>query len=73
MKDVNLKPCPFCGAEARMWQWNGGTRIDCSRWVWDDSGDIHFVGVGSRNREAAIELWNTRCEREVADGEHKSV
>lgn len=28
---VNLKPCPFCGSKAYMWQWNGGTVIQCEK------------------------------------------
>lgn len=61
MNDIVLKPCPFCGAEARMWQWNGGTRIDCSKW--DSSDDsTHFVGVGAKTKEKAVELWNERME-----------
>ena len=56
----NLKPCPFCGAPANKWSWNGGTRIDCSAW---DSSDkhTHYVGIGAKTEQEAIEAWNNRA------------
>ena len=50
-----LKPCPFCGSPAKMWSWNGGTRVDCSAWR-----DGHFVGVEGRTEDEAVKAWNTR-------------
>lgn len=60
--DINLKPCPFCGAPANMWSWNGGTRIDCSKWR-----DGHFVGVEGKTEQEAIELWQMRWNDEEMD------
>ena len=56
---VELKPCPFCGAAANMWKWNGGCRIDCSNWR-SKSRDEHYVGIGARTEKEAIEKWNAR-------------
>ena len=58
--EIKLKPCPFCGAPANKWSWNGGTRIDCSAW---DSSDkhTHYVGVGAKTEQEAIEAWNRRA------------
>ena len=55
-----LKPCPFCGGKAFMWSWNGGTRIDCENWNANDDR-VHYVGVGARTKEKAIEAWNRRA------------
>lgn len=49
-----LKPCPFCGASAKLWRWNGGTRIDCSEW----DSKKHLVGVYGKTDEEAVENWN---------------
>lgn len=56
---VELKPCPFCGAEAHLWKWNGGVRIDCSHWR-SKGSDEHYVGIGARTTKEAIEKWNAR-------------
>lgn len=55
-----LKPCPFCGGQANMWKWNGGVRIDCSRWRASNE-NTHFVGIGARTEEEAIKAWNRRA------------
>lgn len=52
-----LRPCPFCGAEPRMWRWNGGIRIDCSRWS-GKPGHEHFVGVAATTEEEVVRMWN---------------
>lgn len=56
---VDLKPCPFCGSPARLWSWNGGTRIDCSKWRGGDA-NVHYVGIGAKTEKEAIERWNKR-------------
>ena len=63
-----LKPCPFCGAPARAWEWNGGARVDCSNWRGIDV-DEHFVGIGARTMEEAVRLWNTRWGNKTKEGE----
>lgn len=61
MTNYNLKPCPFCGAEAHMWKWSGGVRIDCSKWR-DTFTDTHYVGIGAKTEEEAVKVWNERAE-----------
>lgn len=61
MVDKRLKPCPFCGAEANMWKWNGGVRIDCSLWA-STNVRTHFIGIGALTEEEAVRIWNTREE-----------
>ena len=55
-----LRPCPFCGGKARIWDWNGGVRIDCENWAGIDPC-VHYVGIGARTVEEAVRLWNGRC------------
>lgn len=57
----NLKPCPFCGAKPRAWEWNGGCRIDCSNWKGLD-GEEHYVGIGAKNIDEAAKKWNERMK-----------
>jgi hypothetical protein len=57
--DLLIKPCPFCGAKANAWEWNGGARVDCSRWRVTD-GKEHYVGVGGKTLPEAIKEWNKR-------------
>lgn len=64
--DVKLKPCPFCGASAILWKRNGEVRIDCSKWSASDKS-THFVGIGARTEEEAIEAWNRRTDHERFD------
>jgi len=64
MCEVNLKPCPFCGAKAFLWRWNGGTRIDCSNW---NAVTGHFVGIQGKTDEEAIALWQRRFPNESDD------
>lgn len=66
MSEEKLKPCPFCGGEARMWSWNGGTRIDCKNWS-SKNERTHYVGVGARTKAEAIAAWNRRAENERTD------
>ena len=57
---VELKPCPFCGAEAHMWKWNYGVAIECKEW----NADTHQVCIKARREEDAIEAWNRRANDE---------
>lgn len=61
MADTILKPCPFCGAAASAWEWNGGARVDCSKWVADaNSVNVHYVGIGAKTMKEAVKRWNER-------------
>lgn len=55
----DLPKCPFCGSDAKSWEWNGGARVGCSAWNGND-GEEHYVGVGGRTLEEAEKKW---CER----------
>jgi hypothetical protein len=56
----DLKPCPFCGADALMWSWNYGTAIQCSKF----NAKSHLIQVIGKTSTEAIEQWNTRRESE---------
>lgn len=55
---VDLKPCPFCGADAHMWSWSGGTAIQCSKW----NVDKHLVQIRGKAKREVIKQWNNRKE-----------
>jgi len=61
MENIKLKPCPFCGAKARIDVSGGGEgyRVACTR----------ILGCGAKfewfdEEEAAIDAWNTRIPME---------
>ena len=54
---IQIRPCPFCGAPAKIWEWNGGVRVDCSGWRVTDGAE-HYVGIGAKTYDEAIMLWN---------------
>lgn len=52
-----LKPCPFCGGEARFKVWGNVAGVECDR-----------CGIGTHTAcideyQNAIDAWNTRAER----------
>ena len=52
-----LKPCPFCGGNAKLTQWTKTIySISCIKC------DAHFY---TYTKEEAIKAWNTRHERTV--------
>ena len=59
MKDVELKPCPFCGADARVNRvpYNGRTHyyVECS------NGCVEQI-FPFMTEEEAIEEWNRRAD-----------
>ena len=66
-KDDNLKPCPFCGAEAIISKFTSPSTgvekwyVGCSK---EDCCDIerHF-----KTKEQAMAEWNSRSTEEIAD------
>lgn len=56
-----LKPCPFCGGEARLFV-NGGVRVICSKCyvgtrILTDSMEYESSAV-----ETVVEEWNRRAD-----------
>ena len=72
MNEYELRPCPFCGAPAHKWSWNGGTRIDCSAWDISDK-HTHYVGIGAKTEQEAIEAWNRRTNHENSNLDHSDL
>ena len=62
-----LKPCPFCGGEARLYPSEAGFFVGCFNdgcVVNPCSGEFVYDGVwDEEQKEAAIKEWNTRAER----------
>lgn len=62
-----LKPCPFCGGEARLYPSEAGFFVGCFNdgcAVNPSSGEFVADGVwDEEQKEAAIDAWNTRAER----------
>lgn len=62
----DLKPCPFCGGEARMAQNYQGQKYvwcdECGAGVWGkDTEDWRVDTIGERKaRKAAADAWNRR-------------
>ena len=54
MKEVELKPCPFCGGEAKINLFLGNYCVTCK----ECTGAI--FPVRGMTKEEAIEDWNTR-------------
>ena len=52
-----LKPCPFCGARAHMWQTNYATYIECESY----DPKYHQVQISENNNQNAIRKWNKRA------------
>ena len=67
MTDVILKPCPFCGAPPRMWQWgiDRHTVIECSNY----DADTHRVYMQAENEQDAVEWWNRRVINDARSGD----
>lgn len=55
-----LKPCPFCGSEARAEWMDGEEQLDL---CWVECGKCGASTVFCGQPELAIDAWNTRAER----------
>ena len=53
-----LKPCPFCGADASVQWWGGANQWVCG--CWNDDCPL-IAEVYARNRQDAIYFWNERA------------
>jgi len=56
MDERALKPCPFCGGEAKIMNLNHGTWVECSNYHYER----HQVCVHAKTEAEAIAAWNTR-------------
>lgn len=59
----NLKPCPFCGGEARVRIIVDQNFVECGK-CWAHSA--HALGC-NMTKEEAIKAWNRRVEKEVKE------
>lgn len=65
---MELKPCPFCGANAEM-RYHPSCMRDPSHRAWEVGCSICDARVGNtiyaigKTRDEAIAAWNTRAER----------
>lgn len=69
---MELKPCPFCGAEAEM-RYHPSCMRDPSHRSWEAGCSICDARVGNtiyaigKTRDEVITDWNTRAERTCRD------
>lgn len=54
-----LKPCPFCGGEVRVWSIKKGFWVSCDNQTCLISPETPLCD----EKEHAIEMWNTRKRR----------
>lgn len=52
MTETNLKPCPFCGGEAKCIEFYGLYHVICC--------NCHIAGKDCPTRESAVSAWNAR-------------
>lgn len=80
MADTELKPCPFCGGEARLYSMKRDRRkrfgvyhliaeIRCS--AWDCNANVSQAGVDETKAfENAAKMWNRRAYNEQREAEN---
>lgn len=57
--NYKIKPCPFCGAKPRVWQWGTGhTVIECANY----DVDTHRVYMQGDSVEEVVAEWNRRID-----------
>lgn len=61
---IKLKPCPFCGGDARLWVWSegGGVCVRCTKCYCQTStkSDDAFLKYIEPAVERVIKEWNRR-------------
>jgi len=58
-KDIELKPCPFCGSDATFMGGNNPNDL----YYWVDCTNVELCGAeipGRTTKEKAAKLWNRR-------------
>jgi hypothetical protein len=71
-ESVELKPCPFCGGEAKLWHRRrqetkytiGCMNSDCFVWIPTDVylSELHNYAPCFRYLSDAVNSWNTRAK-----------
>lgn len=71
---IELKPCPFCGGEARLYTSANGVAVVCTnsiecgcrtRWYMDADDFISaWIKTDKVSVESAIEAWNRRVKND---------
>ena len=60
-----LKPCPFCGGEAKCIEFYGLYHVICC--------NCYIAGKDCSTRESAVSAWNNRPIEELKDDENKRL
>ena len=60
-----LKPCPFCGGEAKCIEFYGLYHVICC--------NCHIAGKDCSTRESAVSAWNNRPIEELKYDENKRL
>ena len=58
---AELKPCPFCGSEARLFV-NGGVRVICRKCDASTKVLTDEMQYSTNAVESVIEAWNRRAD-----------
>ena len=65
-EEIKLKPCPFCGGDARLWVWSegGGVCVMCTvcRCQTSTTSDDALLKHLEPAVERVIEAWNRRAK-----------